>query len=104
MSHLLWNISCELVRGCLDAFRGLWFVSQLDKDEEYVVVNSAPRAAPKTVMQQRREQRGTVARPAERIYRRRERVWKRYVQLVYLSKFVRLGSFLYRELQNLKQF
>ncbi|KAL6727010.1 hypothetical protein Aduo_008926 [Ancylostoma duodenale] len=81
MSHLLWNISCELVRGCLDAFRGLWFVSQLDKDEEYVVVNSAPRAAPKTVMQQRREQRGTVARPAERIYRRRERVWKRYVQL-----------------------
>ncbi|RCN47757.1 ribosomal protein L36e [Ancylostoma caninum] len=80
MSHLLWNISCELVRGCLDAFRGLWFVSQLDKDEEYVVVNSAPRAAPKTVMQQRREQRGTVARPAERIYRRRERVWKRVLQ------------------------
>lgn len=55
-------------------------MTQLDRDEEYVVVNSAPRAAPKTVMQQRRELRGTVARPAERIYRRRERVWKRVVQ------------------------
>lgn len=80
MTHLLWDISCELVRGCLDAFKGLWFVSELDKDEEYIVVNDAPRAAPKTVMQQRRELRGTVARPAERIYRRRERVWKRVVQ------------------------
>ncbi|WKY01128.1 hypothetical protein Q1695_015270 [Nippostrongylus brasiliensis] len=80
MTHMLWDISCEFVRGCLDAFKGLWFVSQLDKDEEYVVVNDAPRAAPKTVMQQRRELRGTVARPAERIYRRRERVWKRVVQ------------------------
>ncbi|KAK6743006.1 hypothetical protein RB195_010338 [Necator americanus] len=80
MSNLLWNVSCELVRGCFDAFKGLWFVSQLDKDEEYVVINSAPRVAPKTVMQQRREQRGTVARPAERIYRRRERVWKRVLQ------------------------
>lgn len=29
----------------------LQFVTQLDRDEEYVVVNSAPRAAPKTVMQ-----------------------------------------------------
>ncbi|PIO70240.1 hypothetical protein TELCIR_07912 [Teladorsagia circumcincta] len=77
MSHLLWNVCCELVRGCLDAFRGLAFVWQLDRDEEYVVVNNAPRAAPRTVMQQRRELRGTVARPAERIYRRRERVWKR---------------------------
>nr|CDJ82308.1 Etoposide-induced 2.4 domain containing protein [Haemonchus contortus] len=82
MSHILWNVCCELVRGCLDAFRGLAFVWQLDKDEEYVVVNSAPRTAPRTVMQQRRELRGTVPRPAERIYRRRERVWKRVFQCV----------------------
>ncbi|KAK6027673.1 ribosomal protein L36e [Ostertagia ostertagi] len=82
MSHILWNVCCELVRGCLDAFRGLAFVWQLDRDEEYVVVNNAPRAAPRTVMQQRRELRGTVARPAERIYRRRERVWKRVFQCV----------------------
>ncbi|KJH47812.1 ribosomal protein L36e [Dictyocaulus viviparus] len=80
MSHLLWNVFHEVFRGFIDAFKGLGFVSQLDKDEEYVVINSAPRSPARTVMQQRREQRGTISRPVERIYRRRERVWKRVLQ------------------------
>ncbi|KAJ1354681.1 Etoposide-induced protein 2.4 (EI24) [Parelaphostrongylus tenuis] len=88
MSHHLWNVSCEVVRGFIDAFRGLKFAAQLDKDEEYVVINNAPRSPAKTVMQQRREQRGTMTRPVERIYRRRERVWKRVLQCLVTNAIV----------------
>ncbi|PAV56957.1 hypothetical protein WR25_04074 isoform B [Diploscapter pachys] len=75
-------VICDFAFGFFDSIRGLAFLRELDKDDEYVTVNTTPARPVRTALQLRREAQGQNLRQAEPILRHRERVWKRILQCV----------------------
>ncbi|CAI5446254.1 unnamed protein product [Caenorhabditis angaria] len=79
MTDIVYAVLLDFSHGFVDSIKGLSFIRQLDQDDEYEELTK-PAPPVRTVLQARREKNGAINRPAEKVLRHRERVWKRVLQ------------------------